>query len=737
MIIQILFLYWLFAFANADTSTYTSNVAACKIPTNRLQPGLSVNIYSYDNSATTTLALEELYTGYTTLSRRYSNTVISSISLSAAGPTTMTTWGMTFGNEAIIIEFVSYFYVDQTGFYAFQSNNIDDGVMILIGLAAFKCGDVSGIGKGYTYLLYQQYKNPISAISDVYLEGGQYYPLRVVFFNDESAIFLNVNIQDSNSSTLDQKKVLFNDISDGDTPGCTAMYYPRAFATGCSIPSTVLQQGFDVNIYTFSSVTTLLSPSVYTSEYKSLSKVASNYGVVSSIYLNALSAYTMTNWGMTFWNSDIIIEILTYLYVEVSGIYIFQTFDTDDGVMIFIADNAFSCCDSTGIGSSNEYILYSQKLYARVTDFVDSNVYLTAGGYYPLRVIYYNLEIAAILELVILDPSGSEVNQHKALFNVPPSSQTEICELMTVYPTNSDGQPTNSDGLPVNSNGQPTNSNGAATNSNGQPTNSDGAATNSDGQPTNSNGQPTNSDGAATNSNGQPTNSDGAATNSNGQPTNSDGAATNSNGQPTNSDGAPTNSDGAATNSNGQPTNSDGAATNSNGQPTNSDGAATNSDGQPTNSNGQPTNSDGAATNSNGQPTNSDGAATNSNGQPTNSDGAPTTVMVLLPTPMDNQLTVMELLPTPMASQPTVTELLPTPMASQPTVTELLPTPTVSQPTVMALLPTPTSGQPTVMALLPTPMVNLVVVRSIQGHLLVKLLLFQVRRLSLPYLSLL
>ncbi|GMF01725.1 unnamed protein product [[Candida] boidinii] len=473
MIIQLLFLYWLFAFANADISTYTSNVAACEIPTNRLQPGFSVNIYSYNNLATPTLALDEIFRGYTTLSKRYSNTVVSSISLSAAGPTTMTAWGMTFGNEAIIIEFFSYFYVDQTGFYAFQSNNIDDGVMILIGLAAFKCGDMSGIGNGYTYLLYQRYENPISAISEVYLEKGQYYPLRIVYFNNESPIFLNVNIQDSNGSTLDQETVLFNDISDGSASGFTAMYYPTSFATGCSIPATALQQGFDVNVYTYSSESSTMSPSVYSSEYKSLSKVASNNGVVSSISLSAPSAYTMTTWGMTFLNSHIFVEILAYLYVEVSGVYIFRNTNIDDGVMIFIAENAFSCCDSTDLGSSEEYILYVQKPSGKSSSYVDSNVYLTAGGYYPLRIVYYNRSGSAYLILPITDPSGSSVDQQKALFNVPPLSQTNMCELITVYPTDSGGQPTNSNGVPVNSDGQPTNSDGAATNSNGQPTNSD------------------------------------------------------------------------------------------------------------------------------------------------------------------------------------------------------------------------------------------------------------------------
>ncbi|GMF06018.1 unnamed protein product [[Candida] boidinii] len=232
---------------------------------------------------------------------------------------------------------------------------------------------------------------------------------------------------------------------------------------------------------------------------------------------------------MTFLNSNIIIEILAYFYAEVSGIYTFRNNAIDDGEMIFISENAFSCCDSTDLGSATEYILYAQKPFGGYINFVDSSVYLTGGGYYPLRIVYYNQLGGALLINYIIGPSGSEVDQKQALFNVPPSAQTDSCELMTVYPTNSNGQPTNSDGAPVNSNGEPTNSDGAATNSNGQPTNSDGAATNS-------NGQPTNSDGAATNSNGQPTNSDGAATNSNDQPTNSDGAATNSNGQPTNSD---------------------------------------------------------------------------------------------------------------------------------------------------------------------------------------------------------
>ncbi|GME93149.1 unnamed protein product [[Candida] boidinii] len=94
MIIKILFLYWLFAFANAETLTYTSNVAGCIIPPNRLQPGLSVNIYSYNTLATSTLGLNTLYSGYTTLSKKYSNTVVSPIYFHAENPTTMTIWDM-------------------------------------------------------------------------------------------------------------------------------------------------------------------------------------------------------------------------------------------------------------------------------------------------------------------------------------------------------------------------------------------------------------------------------------------------------------------------------------------------------------------------------------------------------------------------------------------------------------------------------------------------------------------
>ncbi|OWB49853.1 hypothetical protein B5S27_g1398 [[Candida] boidinii] len=235
----------------------------------------------------------------------------------------------------------------------------------------------------YTYLLYQQ--KPSGALSgstdsEVYLEGGVYYPLRVVYYNSVAAITLEVKILDSNGTTLDQERVLFNDISDGSVSGCTAIYYPTSFATGCSIPATMLQQGFDVNVYTYYSASSILPPSVYTSEYKSLSKLASNNGVVSSIYLSAASGFTMTRWGMTFSNSNILVEILAYLYVEVSGIYIFQNYNIDDSVMIFFAENAFSCCDSTGLGSSKEYILYVQKPTAKNSNFVDSNVYLTAGG---------------------------------------------------------------------------------------------------------------------------------------------------------------------------------------------------------------------------------------------------------------------------------------------------------------------------------------------------------------------
>ncbi|GMF50589.1 unnamed protein product [[Candida] boidinii] len=247
----------------------------------------------------------------------------------------------------------------------------------------------------------------------------------------------------------------------------------------------MLQRGFDVNVYQFSSVTTLLSPSVYTSAYKSLSKVASNNGIVSPISFSNSVFGTVTRWGMTYSNSYVIMEILTYLYGEFSGIYRFSSFAIDSGGMLFIGEN------STGLGSSKEYVLYVQKPSEKNILLVDSNVYLAAGGYYPLRIVYYNTHSYERLDIRIYKPSGVIVDPLKVLFNVPPSSQTNVCELMnTVYPTNSVGQPTNSDGVPVNSNGQPTNSDGAPTNSNGQPTNSDGAPTNSDGAPTNSNGQP-------------------------------------------------------------------------------------------------------------------------------------------------------------------------------------------------------------------------------------------------------
>ncbi|GME90199.1 unnamed protein product [[Candida] boidinii] len=303
---------------------------------------------------------------------------------------------------------------------------------------------------------------------------------------------------------------------------CTAEYEPTQTYDACAAETSDLQQGFDVNIYNFdASATTFLPPSFYTSNYRELSKAASTTGVTSKLSLTASHTSIMTTWGMSFSNSGLMVEIVTYLRATQDGLYYFVSGAYDEGLMIFMGIDAFDCCGSDILGSPEQYILYAQQPTKNSRD-IAAVVYLTAGGFYPLRIVYYNHLQNMNFGLVIHAPDNSNHELTSELFNYHPATATGTCTMYTsssAIPTNSEGVPTKSDGVPTNSDGVPTNSDGVPTNSLCQPTNSDGVPTGSDGNPiapTNSDGVPTNSDGVPTNSLGQPTNSDGVPTGSDG-----------------------------------------------------------------------------------------------------------------------------------------------------------------------------------------------------------------------------
>ncbi|GME75219.1 unnamed protein product [[Candida] boidinii] len=390
MIIKLLYFYLLFAFANADTSTYTSGVAGCEMPTARMQPGFSANIYTYNTESTVQLESTYFINKYATLDVKHSNVYVGSISLFGSFSTTMTSWGMTFGSNGIIVEVITYVHTGETGFYTFENYNADDGLMMFIGVDAFACGNVEALGDSFNYILYQQ--KPSGANTGygdtaVYLQGDSYYPFRIVYYNYGLAYRLNVHLYGPDGSELEQQSVLFNDDNNGDQTDCTAVYNPTHFATGCSISATKLQQGFNVNVYNYDATATPVLPaSVYSSDYTSLSIVASNTAVVSDLALSAVSVSSMATWGMSFSTSGIIVEILSYLYVGSSGVYQFVNSEIEDGVMVFLGTDAFSCCDSSDFGSPEEYILFAQKPSGG-SETVSANIYLTGTGYYPLRIV--------------------------------------------------------------------------------------------------------------------------------------------------------------------------------------------------------------------------------------------------------------------------------------------------------------------------------------------------------------
>ncbi|MDN5583850.1 MAG: PA14 domain-containing protein, partial [Lactobacillus sp.] len=157
--------------------------------------------------------------------------------------------GIVFNSNHFLFEYTSYFTPTQSGLYKFQLINVDDGAAIFLGNGAFNCCAPSASGNlpnSVNSLLTVGYLNgPQSGSTGyVYLQGGLYFPFRLVYVNIDTKAWFNFSIVQPDGTTINN----FSNI----------VFVPN-FAGACSATTVTQTTIFTTTIPTATKTTVITS----------------------------------------------------------------------------------------------------------------------------------------------------------------------------------------------------------------------------------------------------------------------------------------------------------------------------------------------------------------------------------------------------------------------------------------------------------------------------------------------
>lgn len=100
--------------------------------------------------------------------------------------------------------------------------------------------------------------------------------------------------------------------------------------------------------------------------------------------------------------------------------------------MLWLGTGAFQCCDRSITSDSNEsYELATFKPVQGDKGNISSYIYLEEGYYYPLRVVYVNINDEAYLSVAFTDPNGNTIDLSDVIYT-PDQNTSSGCYQTTV-----------------------------------------------------------------------------------------------------------------------------------------------------------------------------------------------------------------------------------------------------------------------------------------------------------------
>ncbi|CAI4518559.1 BCN_G0018100.mRNA.1.CDS.1 [Saccharomyces cerevisiae] len=212
-------------------------------------------------------------------------------------------------------------------------------------------------------------------------------------------------------------------------------------STEACLPTNKREDGMNINFYeyTIGDKTTYLEPEYMGYKYSDTKKLGSsacestptcvNYAVLKRdedgydpcgpLYETKKRDTEYCDPNTAYWSSDLFgfyttpanvtVEMTGYFLAPENGSYTFSFYTVDDSAILSIGgDNAFACCEQqqSSVTSTNFTI---DAVGGNDGSSSEGSVYLYAGYYYPMKIVFSNAEESATLPVAVSLPNGTSV----------------------------------------------------------------------------------------------------------------------------------------------------------------------------------------------------------------------------------------------------------------------------------------------------------------------------------------
>lgn len=214
--------------------------------------------------------------------------------------------------------------------------------------------------------------------------------------------------------------------------------YAISNSSACEMKNSPSGSGFDAIFYEYP-LFVGYDENFIKHGYRSNKEVASTTGVTDINFYNNpgnTKAHKGKIYGQEIYVSNFSLQLTGYFYADQSGYYEVIFTGTDDGLVMYMGEGAFSCCNSSYIDTSdlnNEVIYTTGSIGNGDKDtFATRFIYLQEGFYYPVRISYVNMVYWAEMNLVVTKPDGTNITDFTNVYQFAENKQDSgSCEVVT------------------------------------------------------------------------------------------------------------------------------------------------------------------------------------------------------------------------------------------------------------------------------------------------------------------
>lgn len=200
-----------------------------------------------------------------------------------------------------------------------------------------------------------------------------------------------------------------------------------SLASGCS--SVFGSLGYIAKFYPYAigDEQTVYDISYYESGYQGVSSLGMVSNVLSIDFSwienpDSTAPAQGSIYGFSVTSTNFTVELTGYFLPGSLGTYTFEISNVNDGAAVFIGDgSAFQCGKLLSKRSTSGYIFATGP-----NGISQGTVELEAGIYYPVRLVFVNVESNASLNFNIVGPDGTSVPTEGSIFNLDSSSLTSL-----------------------------------------------------------------------------------------------------------------------------------------------------------------------------------------------------------------------------------------------------------------------------------------------------------------------